>query len=211
MNTSKVLIETLTVGQMAEHCYLVMDEQSKELFIIDPGDDASYIAEHIEKLQGKPTAVLATHGHFDHVLAANELCLIYAIPFYMKKDDQFLLDRMSDTAKHFLGHGVVEAPPTISKSFFDGETIAFGGNMLEVHDSPGHTPGSVFFYLNSEHTIFAGDTIFENGAVGRTDFSYSEPLKLSESVGKILSYPPETIVLSGHGGMTTVLEEKKYH
>ena len=95
---SSVFVRKFTVGQMQENCYVLIDSESREALVIDPGDDASYLAEQINKEEAKPVAILATHGHFDHVLAALELQLIYQVPFRMSQDDQFLLDRMSETA-----------------------------------------------------------------------------------------------------------------
>jgi hydroxyacylglutathione hydrolase len=200
-------IEKITIGQMGVNCYLLLDIHSKEIIVIDPGDGASYIAEHIQKLGGKPVAILATHGHFDHVLAARELQLIYNIPFFMRKEDQFLLARMSETAQHFLGHSVVEMPPVITQT---SEKIPFGKSFLEVLATPGHTPGSVCYYLKNNNALFVGDTIFEGGAVGRTDFSYSDHHDLIVSIGQIMKFGDDTLLYPGHGKETTVLAERAY-
>jgi hydroxyacylglutathione hydrolase len=210
MNSKPVVIQKYTIGQMGVNCYILYDPKTREALIIDPGDEASYLAEHIARLELGPLAILATHGHFDHVLAARELQLIYNIPFMMCSEDQFLLDRMSKTAEHFLGHTVVEIPPVITKTLTDGDEIEFGSNMLKVMASPGHTPGSVCFYEKSNHTLFAGDTLFEGGAVGRTDFSYSSHKDLIDSIGRIMKFDDDTIVYAGHGKETTVFAERAY-
>ena len=189
-------VETLVVGQMATNCYIA------DGIIIDPGDDAEYIISH---LKTDPTMIVATHGHFDHIMAACALQLAYNIPFVMHKEDAFLLDNMRSSAKHFLGLSTVDPPPKISKFIQDGEKIA---GLTVVH-TPGHTPGSIS--LAGDGVIFSGDTIFAGGAVGRTDFSYSEPVKLSESVRIILRRPAKTRLLSGHGEETTVENERSFH
>jgi hydroxyacylglutathione hydrolase len=206
-----VFLKKLTVGQMGVNCYIAVDEFSREAVIIDPGDEASYIAEQLSTLDVKPIAILATHGHFDHVLAAFELQMIYQIPFCMSREDAFLLDRMSETAEHFLGHAIVEMPPKITTPLHDREQIAFGKSFLTVLSLSGHTPGSVGFYIKKQDVLFVGDTIFSEGHVGRTDFSYADPKKLDSSIGKIFSLPDATILYPGHGEETTVLKEKRYH
>jgi len=142
--------------------------------------------------------IVATHGHFDHIMVAYALQLAYNIPFYIHEDDIFLLGHMQSSAKHYLGLKSVDPPPkpTIIK------------NLPFIH-TPGHTPGSIC--LKFGDALIVGDTIFADGAVGRTDFSYSEPLKLAPSISKILAYPNETRLLSGHGNETTIKNELRYH
>jgi hydroxyacylglutathione hydrolase len=190
-------IETLVVGQMATNCYLVNG------IIIDPGDDAEYIISHCKT---KPVTIVATHGHFDHILAAYALQLAYNIPFIMHEADAFLLQTMQSSAKHFL-HITTDPPPKITKYIEGGDTI---GDFTVMH-TPGHTPGSICLYSKKENVLFSGDTIFAGGAVGRTDHTYSDPLALSQSIQKILSLPPETKILSGHGDSTTIEKELTYY
>jgi len=178
-------IETLVVGSMATNCYIVDD------IIVDPGDDAEYIISHITQ---KPSMIVATHGHFDHIMAAYALQLTYNIPFYIHPDDIFLLATMQSSAKHFLGLKEVDPPPV--------PTPLQG---LSFFHTPGHTPGSIC--LQFSDVLIVGDSIFADGGVGRTDFSYSKPLKLADSIDRILSYPPDTRLLPGHGKETTVKQE----
>jgi hydroxyacylglutathione hydrolase len=170
-------IETLVVGQMATNCYII------DGIIIDPGDDAEYIISH---LTDKPTMIVATHGHFDHIMAAYALQTAFSIPFYIHDDDIFLLSRMQSSAKHFLGLMEIDPPPVPSKI----------KNLPCIH-SPGHTPGSICLQFND--ILVVGDTVFADGAVGRSDFSYSDPHKLSASIKKIMSFPKGTRILPGHG------------
>lgn len=204
------MIKKLTVGQMSENCYLLVDSESKSALIIDPGDDAAYISGEITKLEVTPVGILATHGHFDHVMAAFELQMMYNIPFRMSAFDQFLLTRMTETAEHFLGHAVVEPPPTITSTFADNDEIRLGKLRITVMATPGHTPGSVCFYLQKEQILFSGDTIFAMGGVGRTDFSYGDKEKLYASLLRILALPDGTMIYSGHGDDTMVSKEKIY-
>jgi glyoxylase-like metal-dependent hydrolase (beta-lactamase superfamily II) len=184
-------METLVVGSMATNCYIAGG------MIVDPGDDAEYIISH---LVTKPTMIVATHGHFDHIMAAYALQLAYNIPFYIHEEDIFLLSRMQSSAKHFLGLKDVDPPPVPSKI----KDLPF------IH-TPGHTPGSMCVYFKKDKVLFSGDTIFAGGGVGRTDFSYSDKTALTRSILTILSLPPETKIFPGHGDETDVTHELQYH
>lgn len=201
----------LPVGQMQTNCYLLVDTQSQETLVIDPGDDAQYIIETTTSLGLTVTAIVATHGHFDHVMAGFEVQQTLNAPFFMHSADQFLLDRMGETAEHFLGIKVVEPPPTRSRDLKDGEILAIGSVKVKIHETPGHTPGSVCLEVVDKNILIAGDTIFAEGGVGRTDFSYSDSELLKRSLTRILSFPDDMILLPGHGNDTTIAQEKGLH
>lgn len=186
-------IIALPVGQMAANCYIVGN------VIIDPGDDAEYIISH---LPTSPEFIILTHGHFDHIMAAFAIQKTYNIPVYLHANDIFLVKRMRESAKHFLGITTDPPPETtpITRSEYGGLTI--------LH-TPGHTPGSIC--LVGEGMIFTGDTIFADGAVGRTDHDYSSPGDLRLSMTNILKLPANTVMYPGHGEPTTVGKERLYH
>ena len=207
-NTLQITI--LVVGQMAANCYIVRDVATNQALIIDPGDDAEYIIDTILKLKVEPIGVLLTHGHFDHVMSAFEVQIAYGIPCMMHPEDTFLLTRMTETAKHFLGVSRADPPPTITTPLQDGQTIAIGNSVVSIREIAGHTPGSVLVYHKESASIFVGDVLFADGAVGRTDHSYSSPLELTNSIRTILSYPDNTRIYAGHGESTTVELAKTY-
>lgn len=202
-------IRKLVTGQLQTNCYLVFDNQAPNVIIIDPGDDADYIARIITDLNKTPSKIIATHGHFDHVLAVTELKLAYDIPFLIHKNDEFLLKRLQSTAKHFLGVKTDPAP-LVDKYLKEGDEIEVGKYVLKVIETPGHTPGGISLYCKKAKVLFAGDTIFEKGGVGRTDFVYANNSHLMESIRKLLKLPEETVVYTGHGGKTTIKEVKTY-
>ena len=146
-------VEKLIVGQMAENCYLVYDKKTRETVILDPGDDADYLIRKITDLKLKPLLIVATHGHFDHILAVLELKLAYGIPFLIHQKDLFLLKLAQKSAKHFLGIEV-DPIPEPDKFIKDGDEICFGKKKLTVMETPGHTPGSIC--LLGEKIIFTG-------------------------------------------------------
>lgn len=200
----------LVVGQLQSNCYLVIDQETLEGVIIDPGDDAEYIMNKIQEEGMKPQRIIATHGHFDHIMAAYELQLAYNIPFSIHKSDSFLVERMNQTAVYFIKEEV-GPPPKIDSYLKNNSMINFASHQLEVIGAPGHTPGGVCFYSKKDQIFFVGDLLFLGGGAGRTDFSYSDEKSLRQSLAKIFKYPPETTIYPGHGNQTTIKEERRYH
>jgi len=202
-------IERLVVGQLKTNCYLAYCSETQEAVIIDPGDDADFIIRKIQDLQLKPKFIIATHGHFDHVLAITELKLIFKIAFLMNKKDLFLIKRADKTAQYFTGAvDVLAIPP--DKNLIEGEKIVFGRQKLKVIETPGHTPGSISLYaFGKPGILFSGDTLFAQG-LGRTDFAYASSTEIEKSLKKLLALPSKTRVFPGHGPETTIGKEKKF-
>lgn len=202
--------EVLKVGQLGTNCYLFYDTQSREAFIIDPGDDVEYIVNKISDLDLKPRGILATHGHYDHILAVTALKLAYNIKFYAHRSDAPIVNRMERTAKYFSGIETDPAPH-IDKPLINNSELEVGNLSLKVVHTPGHTPGSVCFYSKKENILFSGDTIFADGNYGRTDLACGDAKKLNESIKKILSFPDDTLVYPGHGEETSIKKEKYFY
>jgi len=202
------MVETLIVGSLSTNCYLYYSK-SKDCIIIDPGDDAEYIIDTITRLSLKPRAIIATHGHFDHILAVEQLKQIFKIPFYCSIKDKFLTKSMRQRASRWLSRKIYEISPDIDIDFKD--VISLGEISFEVISTPGHTPGSICLYSKKENLLFSGDTIFAKGYIGRYDFSYSDKLQLEKSIHLILQLTGETKIYPGHGEETYVKQEQKYH
>lgn len=195
-------IKKFTVGQMASNCYVCWDN-TDEAVIIDPGDDANVISEFILANQLTPRMIIATHGHFDHIMATLELKLAFNIPFYIHKDDLFLVNRMQETAIHYLGFD--PGPnPTPDVYLKESSEIKVGSSVYKIIKTPGHTPGSVCLVNEIAKVVLVGDLVFEDGSVGRTDFSYSDEEELKKSIRAILKLPGECKVYSGHGEVSTI-------
>lgn len=201
-------IKKLIVGQLQTNCYLVWDEKSRQTVIIDPGDDADFIANKIRDHHLQPMAIAVTHGHFDHVLAVPELKLAFNLPFLLHQKDLFLLKRSAETAHYFTG---AKGDPPLRPDRFvkEGDQIKFGKEKLTVAETPGHSPGGVVFYSRGEGVLFSGDTLFCQ-AVGRTDFSYGSGQDLKNSIEKLFNFPGKTAVYPGHGVKTKIGKEKIY-
>lgn len=201
--------EILVLGDLETNCYLVWDEGTKDCFIIDPAEDGVGISEEITAKGLIPKGILLTHGHFDHVLGALDLKLIYNLPIYCSEKDFFLLKRQDKTVAHFLKRNIPS--PNIKKIDIDLDKtleIKLGSEIFEVIKTPGHTPGSVCFYNKLNNLLFSGDTLFYQSR-GRTDLSYSSTEDIFISLKKITKLPEETLVFSGHGTETSIEQEAK--
>jgi glyoxylase-like metal-dependent hydrolase (beta-lactamase superfamily II) len=188
-----MIIHTLKVGQINTNCYLIEDEASKECLVVDPGGDAEKIIRAIENHHLKPTAIVVTHGHYDHVGANLILKGTYHLPIMMDPADLFGL-RLTDS-------------PAPDKTLKEDDEIRVGSLSFRVIACPGHTPGGISLYSQEEKTIFTGDTLF-NGTYGRIDLPGSSPEAMVFSLKKLLALPPETKVYPGHGRPTTIGDEQ---
>ena len=225
--------EVLVMGELQTNCYLVWDEFSKEAVVIDAADDGVMISEEVEKRGLKLKYILATHGHFDHNLGALDLKLIYNIPYCASKKDLFLIKRQKETAQHFLKMAI--KAPNLEKVDIDldkTKEIKLGNEILEIIKTPGHTPGSVCFFNppkspsypplkkggskttpipfdkgDEKPILFSGDTLFKD-CRGRTDFEYGSTENIFVSLRKLMKFPEDTVVMSGHGEETTIGREK---
>lgn len=197
-------ILTFSLGEMQANCYVLL--QGNHCIIVDPADSADFILEEVSRRNLTVEAIVATHGHFDHIMAAGELQLALGIPFTIHKEDRFLVARLKSTAQHFLGHAPFVIIPTVFNDIMAGENT-IGEFSFEVIHTPGHTPGSISLYFPKDQMVFTGDTLFM-GAVGRYDFAYSDKEELKKSVERLLKLPEETVIHPGHGEETTVQMEK---
>ena len=199
-------IDQFVLGPLETNCYLVYDESCFEGVVVDPADEGSFLSQKILDLGIDLKFIIATHGHFDHVLAALELKFNFNIPFLMHRADLPLLARMQEAAHFFTGLRA-DPPPAVDKFLKEGDLVKFGKETLKVIETPGHTPGSISLF--SKGVLFSGDTLFSKG-VGRTDFSYSSQKKLLKSLQeKIFVLPDKTRIYPGHGEETTIGVEKK--
>ena len=208
-----MLIAGFPAGLFATNCYVVAPGPGEECLIIDPGQDAeagvtSLIAEH--KL--RPVAVLATHGHIDHIWSVAPICGAQGIPAYIHPADRALL---SDPARGFplavgqqLFGGLTFTEPDDVLELTDAMTLRLAGVDLVVDHAPGHTPGSVTFRDPGTQVLFSGDLLFA-GSIGRTDLPGGDYPAILDSLARVcLTLPDDTNVLPGHGPQTTIGAER---
>lgn len=199
-------IYTLSLGSLDTNCYLIWCDQTYEALIIDPADSGDTISDKILELKLKPIAIVLTHAHFDHVLGLLETKLNFSVPIIIHQKDESLLEKTQASAQHWLQRSVDPSPPA-DKFVKQGDTIKYGQEQLKVIETPGHTPGSICLY--DDQVIFTGDTLFKN-AIGRTDFSYSDPSEMKKSLKALFTLSGKLIVYPGHGITTTIKEEANY-
>jgi hydroxyacylglutathione hydrolase len=199
-------VNRLIVGQLQTNCYLITD--NGQCLIIDPGDDAEYITNKIRDLEVKPIGIVATHGHFDHIIAVNELKLAYKIPFYLHQKELPVLQRFRKMTNYFIGFDPGPAP--YPDSFIKNE-LKVGKSKLRVIKNPGHTPGSISLYIGKDKVVFVGDLLFAGGGIGRTDLPGGDKNKIDISIKKILKLPKNIVIYPGHGEKSSVEIESKYH
>ena len=200
-HNKEIVVYRLSVGQLATNCYiLVVGEKS---YVIDPGGDGTYIAETLLSLQVIPQAIFLTHGHFDHMLGAFEVSTAFNIPTYVSHRDTFLVERMQQTAEHFLKYAVDDIPP---KPLFFYEDAKLRDATIRVIHTPGHTPGSICLEVVGFPALFTGDTIFAGGFVGETNHAYSSKQELQKSLTLIHAFDEHTVLFPGHGESTTLYD-----
>ncbi|MBI5127537.1 MBL fold metallo-hydrolase [Candidatus Roizmanbacteria bacterium] len=192
-----------SLGQLQANCYFLIE--GSDCLIIDPADEASFILEELQRRNLKLIGILATHGHFDHIMAIGEIQLSFSIPLIINKKDQFLIDRLSETAEHFLGFKQSIVKPKNIESTISRQLVNTYG--LQIIETPGHTPGSRCFYFKKEKVLFTGDTLF-NGTIGRFDHSYCNKDDLRNSLIELTDLPEEVIIYPGHGEKTVIEDEK---
>lgn len=204
------MIKELQVqGVFQENTYFYIDAHTKSGFIIDPGAQAGLIYEVVQRNGWNIEKILLTHGHFDHIGAAEVLRERLTAPIYIYPQDAPYL---TDTYLNLSGN--TENPVTVPhyEELYDGEVIqlkANSGFYLKVIHTPGHTPGSVTYYSPEENAAFVGDLLYQHGP-GLTNFPGGNRRELEDSiVNKILTLPDDTVLLSGHSSPITVAEERR--
>jgi hydroxyacylglutathione hydrolase len=198
-------VEMLTVGAIAENCFLARAEGSGKLVVVDPGDEAERILAKVAEMGGEVEAILLTHTHFDHVGAVAELARATGAPVYCPEIEVPVL---SDINSFLLpGFGPLESYEA-DETVAGGETLALAGLELDVIFTPGHSPGHVTYSARGEDAIFSGDVLFQ-GSVGRVDLPGGDWATLARSIQTLLDgHPDETVVHPGHMGITTLGTER---
>jgi glyoxylase-like metal-dependent hydrolase (beta-lactamase superfamily II) len=198
-------VEMLTVGAIAENCFLVRRQGSDRVLVVDPGEEAERILAAAGAM-GEVEAILLTHCHFDHIGAVAPVAAATGAPVYCP---QLELPLLADIMAYvpWPGFGPYESYDA-DETVAGGETLALAGLELDVIFTPGHSPGHVTYSVRGEPAIFSGDVLFQ-GSVGRVDLPGGDGPTLIESIGTLLdTHPDETVVHPGHMGITTLGAER---
>ncbi len=196
-------LHTLVVGRLQTNCYILQSDSTA--LIIDPGDEPERILRLLDDIAVKPSKIIATHTHFDHVLGVNTIRTKLNIPFLIHRDDLAMLESMQSRVREFMGFSV-PPPPKVDQFLTDGESITIGQDRVKVIHTPGHSPGSIS--LASRGYVLTGDALF-NQSIGRTDLPGGDLDTLVHSIThRLFSLKDNTIVYPGHGPETSIGDEK---
>lgn len=189
-------IQTLTVGPLETNCYILHTDSCDQCLVIDPGYEPETVLDAVSALGKNISAILLTHGHFDHVGGVREIfsqtdCDIYLCPADCKMPE-----------------AMTAGPLCYTNSYAEGDILKLAGLELQVLHTPGHTPGSIC--LLCEGVLFAGDTLF-SGSCGRTDLPCGDWDTLTSSLARLKALPGDYTVYPGHGEATRLSLERIYN
>ena len=201
-------IQTYVVGPVQTNCYFAINDDTKEVLIIDPGANAKQLAEKVKEQGLKPVAILLTHGHFDHATGAGKLAQLLHIKIYAQEKEKETLENPQLNLSGWQGSELVFYADEYLK---DEQEIDLAGFHIRVFLTPGHTVGGCCYYFPYEDVIFTGDSLF-CGSIGRTDFKGGSMSDLVRTVKeKIMTLPEHTEVYPGHNDTTTIENERMYN
>lgn len=199
--------EILPVGVLQCNCSIFGDEDTHEAIVVDPGAEIDRIVAVLKIHQLTVTAIVITHGHIDHVAGAEKLRRLTGAPVYLNEQDREQLAAL-DSQAEWLG---IERPetPDIDVPAVEGSTLKLGASEFQIMETPGHTRGSICLFMPQEGKLIAGDTLFRN-SIGRTDLPGGDSRAILKSIKtRLLDLPEETIVIPGHGAITSIGTEKE--
>lgn len=201
-------VEQYVVGPVQTNCYFAINDETKEVLIIDPGASGKRLAEIVEEEKLNPVAILLTHGHFDHAGAAAELSEHFHIEIYAEEHEK---ETLENPALNLSGWEGKETAYHADRYLKDEQEIDLAGFHIRVLFTPGHTVGGCCYLFPYQNAVFAGDTLFAQ-SVGRTDFPKGSAAQLIRAIEeKLLVLPDDVTVYTGHNEITTIGTERMYN
>jgi hydroxyacylglutathione hydrolase len=198
--------QQIALGPLQTNCYLV-ENSDHACLIFDPGSEGKKLINLLNQRKLKPSAIMLTHAHFDHIGAVDEVRDFYKIPVYIHKlEEKWLGDPALNGSQLFMIQDSLTVKPADQIIKNEGP-MKLADFEFDIFQTPGHSPGSVSYYFAKDGFVIAGDALFQ-GSIGRTDLRGGNESQLLKSIHeKLLTLPEETYVLSGHGPVTTIGEE----
>ena len=208
-----IKVSRFVCNMLQENAYVVSDE-SCEAVVIDCGAlydmERNAIIRYIKDNELKPVRLLCTHGHFDHVIGNDTITREFGLKPEVAAEDKHLMN-LKKQLKDMMGMDYDNEVPPIGRLLTANDIIGFGTHSIKILPTPGHTPGSVTFYLETEQVAFTGDTLFKM-SIGRTDFEGGSWTDMTNSLINVLAkLPANTKVYPGHGEPTTIGDELRYN
>ena len=201
-----IVVRQAVVGPFSENTWLVADPATGDALVIDPGGETARVL-GLAQPDFRIGGVLATHGHVDHVVGAEELCRRTGAPFRIHASDEPFLRALPGQAAG-LGFGVARSPP-VTSFLSDGDSIRVGTQEGRVIHTPGHSPGGVCLFFPADGALFCGDTLFA-GSVGRTDLPGGNAPELLRSIReRLFPLGDDVRFFPGHGPGGTLGEERR--
>ncbi|QHQ61199.1 MBL fold metallo-hydrolase [Anaerocolumna sedimenticola] len=201
-------IQSYVLGVVSTNCYIVSNENTKEAIIIDPADQASVITNLLKEQGLHPVAILLTHGHFDHIMAAEEVAKYYHIPVIAGEAEKELLADPDLNGGYMIRKNITLKADQLIQ---DKDQITLAGLKIQMIHTPGHTAGGMCYYFDKEKILISGDTLFLE-SVGRTDLPTGNAKTLIESIKqKLMVLPDDVMVCPGHGDRTTIGYERTHN
>jgi hydroxyacylglutathione hydrolase len=198
-----IVHESFPVGPLQCNCTVIGDSESGRGYVFDPGGNPEQIMEAVDRLGLKIEALIHTHAHLDHILAAGELHKQTGARICLQADDKFLWEALESQCAMF---GVPYSPIPAPNHWLEHEEPLEHCAGSCIH-TPGHTPGSMSFYFEESQLLIAGDTLFQN-SVGRTDLPGGDMNQLVNSIQtRLYTLDETTLVIPGHGPATTIGHE----
>lgn len=194
-------LKRIPAGVYAANCFILMDEDTKEAAIIDPGGDSEDLIKAANEMGAKVKYILLTHGHIDHTGAALQLQEEYKVPIYISEKDY----RMMENGEYIYGDVIGK----VDKFLNEGDTFKVGSIEIKCIETPGHTPGGICFLV--EDAVFTGDTLFA-GSIGRTDLAGGDfDAIISNIKNKLMILPDNITVFPGHGPQSSIGRERVHN
>ena len=201
-------IEKFVLGSMGTNCYLLINEDTKELVVVDPATCPDYLVSHIKSNGYIPKAILLTHAHFDHVMGIGGWVKEFDIQVYLHEDEKQILE---DPRLNLSGVFGTNYSYNKASCLQDKQILELAGFKFKVIHTPGHTAGGCCYYEEAEAVLFSGDTLFCQ-SVGRSDFPTGSMSTLVRSIKeKLFCLPDDVMVYPGHNDVTCIADEKVYN
>ena len=193
----------IPLGPLQTNCYILWNTKN-ECLVVDPGGEGEKLIQWLENHSLTPLAILLTHAHFDHIGAVDQVRDNYSIPVYIhEKEAKWLLDPALNGSQLFMMGDLIRLKPA-DYILTNEKHLSIGDFQLELFETPGHSPGSISYYVQESGIVLAGDTLFM-GSIGRSDLPGGNHKELLASIHeKLLTLPESTTVLPGHGPETSI-------